>query len=246
VYATKSGKVMRISTICVRSGSKGLPSKNKRLLDGIPLYAHSIKQAKQTKMFDEIVISTDDDEILEGSISYGATATIRRPATLSGDKAGKPETVSHAVQERERQLGVTFKTVVDLDATSLLRNCQDICNAIRLLEESGVESVLSATSSHRNPYFNMLEKDINGQIRIAKEPMKPFLSRQDAPQVFDMNAAVHVWYRDSLIVDPKILYASTLIYEMPQERSHDIDTEIDFKIVEYLYHMAKANEERDY
>lgn len=237
---------MRISTICVRSGSKGLPSKNKRLLDGIPLYAHSILQAKQTKMFDEIIVSTDDDEILEGGILYGATATVRRPATLSGDTAGKPETVSHAVKEREGVLEVTFRTVVDLDATSLLRNCQDICNAIRLLEESGVESVLSVTSSHRNPYFNMLERDTNGQIRIAKEPIKPFLSRQDAPQVFDMNAAVHVWNRDSLIADPKILYPSTLIYDMPQERSHDIDTAIDFRIVEYLYHLAKDNGERDY
>ena len=77
----------------------------------------------------------------------------------------------------------------------------------------------------------MLEKDSGGRTRIAKEVIQPFLSRQDAPQVFDMNAAVHVWNRDSLIKDPKILYPSTLIYEMPQERSHDIDTEVDFRIV---------------
>jgi CMP-N,N'-diacetyllegionaminic acid synthase len=237
---------MRISTICVRRDSKGLPSKNRLMLDGLPLYAHSIKQAKHAGIFDEIVVSSDDEEILEGSATYGATAVITRPATLAGDTAGKPETVSHAVLFRESELGVNFNTVVDLDATSLLRNSQDICNAVQLLEASEAESVLSATSSHRNPYFNMLEKDPGGRIRIAKEPIQPFLSRQDAPQVFDMNAAVHVWNRDSLIKDPKILYPSTLIYEMPQERSHDIDTEVDFRIVEYLYNFAKINRERDY
>ena len=237
---------MRISTICVRSGSKGLPGKNKRLLDGIPLYAHSILQAKRTEMFDEIIVSTDDDEILGGSVKYGATAIVKRPSSLSSDLAGKPETVSHAVLERERILNVNFKTIVDLDATSLLRSCKDICNAIRKLEESRVESVLSATISRRNPYFNMLELDNKGRVHLAKEPFKPFLSRQNAPQVFDMNAAVHVWNRDSLINNPKILYESTLIYEMPQERSHDIDTEIDFKIVEFLYHEEKHSADRDY
>jgi len=237
---------MRISTICVREGSKGLPSKNKLKIDGLPLYAHSILQAKHAGIFDEIVVSSDDDEILDGSAFYGATAVIKRPATLAGDTAGKPETVRHAVLLRERELSINFKTVADLDATSLLRNCQDICNAVQLLEESEAESVLSATSSHRNPYFNMLEKDSDGRTQIAKVPSRPFLSRQDAPPVFDMNAAVHVWNRDSLIEDPKILYPSTLIYEMPQERSHDIDTEVDFRIVEHLYKLAKINGKRDY
>jgi N-acylneuraminate cytidylyltransferase/CMP-N,N'-diacetyllegionaminic acid synthase len=235
--------MMRIVTICARKGSKGLPSKNKMVIGGLPLFAHSLIQAKESKLFDEIVVSSDDEDILKSSYDFGATQIISRPSGLSGDFAGKPETVRHAVLTTEKTSGIVFDTVVDLDVTSFLRNGEDIFCAVELLENSDAESVLSVTESHRNPYFNVLEVNSEGRVALVKqESDKDILSRQLAPPTYDMNAAVHVWKRKFLVENPKILYARTLLYKMPGERSHDIDTELDFRIVEVLYNLQLEKE----
>ncbi len=236
----------RIATICVRKGSKGLANKNKLPMGNLPLFAHSVIQAKLSGIFDQIVVSTDDSDILGTCRDFGATIAIERPSALSQDDAGKPETVKHAVLETEEMIKATFDTVVDLDATSMLRNETDIVRAVELLELNSASSVLSVTPSRRNPYFNVLEVDCHGRVHVAKEPHQPIMSRQNAPETFDMNAAVHVWNREKLISSPKIIYLDTLLYVMPQERSHDIDTDVDFKVVEFLHKLQSGSTGENY
>ena len=231
----------RAATICVRKGSKGLPGKNLMQIDGLPLYALAIRQAKETGLFTEIIVSSDDTNVLDFAKSFGASFIVDRPTKLAGDSAGKPETIKHAVESCESYLSYEFSTIVDLDATSPLRNTDDIKGAVALLESENISSVITVTSSARNPYFNMVKVSELGQVEVVNPPSTPLLSRQSAPKTFDMNAAVHVWRRDSLFLSPKVFYADTKIFEMPQERSHDIDTEVDFKVVSFLFDLNKSN-----
>ena len=224
----------RLATICARKNSKGLPGKNKLLLNGTPLYAIAISQALKTEYFTSITVSTDDEEILENSLLYGADLTINRPPILTTDHTGKPETILHALLETEKELGISYDVVVDLDVTSPLRKVEDIKGAIDMLELNKVSSVVSACISHRNPYFNMLEIDSKGKISVSKTVNPPYLSRQLSPKSFDMNAAVHVWNAQALKSNPIVIFNDSLIYEMPEKRSRDIDTELDFEIVKFL------------
>lgn len=225
---------MRLCTITVRAGSKGVPGKNWRALAGVPLYAHSLRQAVATGVFDRIAVTTDAPEILAGAARYGATDVIERPAELAGDTAGKVPSIVHAVLEVERRHGVRYDTVVDLDATSPLREPSDITGALDLLETSGAESVITGSEAHRSPYFNLVEVDpATGTVALSK-PTEGLLRRQDAPVAYDMNASVYVWRRDALVEGARVFYPTTRLFEMPPERSRDIDSELDFEMVEWL------------
>lgn len=228
------GTPLRICTITVRAGSKGVPGKNLRMVAGIPLFGHSVRQAKESGLFSEVVVSSDSQEILELAPSFGATDVVDRPAELASDTAGKVPAIAHAVLEIEARRNVRFDTSVDLDATSPLRLVSDIVDAVTLFENSDVDSLITGTEARRNPYFNLVELQPDGTVRVSKTPSDAVLRRQDAPRSFDMNGSIYVWKRDSLIENPVVFYPSTILYEMPPERSQDIDSEYDFRVVRWL------------
>lgn len=137
-------------------------------------------------------------------------------------------------------MGTRFDTIMDLDATSPLRNLDDIRGAIKLLEDRGAENVVSASPARRSPYFNLVECDAAGRVHLSKPPSSPIARRQDSPQCYDLNASVFVWSRRKLFSDADfVLGDDTLLFVMPEARSVDIDTETDFEIVEYLMHKRK-------
>lgn len=229
----------RLCTICARGGSKGLPGKNIRLLGGKPLIAHSIEQALESGLFDCVAVSSDDKAILEASRNAGADVLIDRPAELATDKAPKVPVIRHAQSTVEKQRG-RYDVFVDLDATSPLRVPQDISGAVRLLETTGASSVITGAPSHRSPYFNLVEERPDGSIGLAKSLDAPVTRRQDAPATFDMNASIYVWDAERFRTDPRVFYPDTRLFEMPPERSHDIDSELDFRIVEMMGGFATA------
>lgn len=222
-----------ICTICARGGSKGVPRKNVRQLNGIPLLAHTLRHAIAADCFDAIAVSSDDQEILQVAHSHGATILVERPKELAQDDSGKLPAIRHCVEAVEALTG-KIDIVVDLDATSPLRNTEDVIDAIRMLTESQCDNVVTATESRRSPYFNMIEKSSDGSPRIVKPLDGSIVRRQDAPATFDMNASIYVWRRDSLFSQDRIVHAGTRMLMMPPERSHDIDSELDFDIVEFL------------
>lgn len=230
---------MRVATICARGGSKGLPGKNLLKLGGLTLVARAVEQAKKSSLFDVIIVSSDSDEIIKEALIHGATHFINRPEYLSGDDVSKPKTIAHAVASTILELA-DVKTVVDLDVTSTLRILEDIIGAVEHLELNNYCSVLTATKARRNPYFNIVSMKSSGSIEVSIKPVQPVLSRQSAPWCFDLNAAVHVWNAPCLFQDPKIIYENSHIYEMPQERSLDIDSQVDFEIVRFLYDRYEA------
>ncbi len=224
----------QLCTICARAGSKGVKNKNIRLLHGKPLIAYSIEQAIDTNLFDYIVISTDSDEIAEISIAYGAEVFFKRSADMASDTAGKLQVIRDAFVRSEEHYGCTFDYLVDLDATSPLRNVEDIKNSLAMLVEEGFDNLITACSSRRSPYFNLVELDVNNKVYLSKNLDSPILRRQDSPKTFDMNASIYVWTRNGILNDESVLTENTGLYVMPEERSIDIDSELDFKFVEFL------------
>ena len=223
-----------ICTICARSGSKGVLNKNIKNLNGIPLLAHTVLQAKGSNLFDMICVSSDSNEILEVGSSYGVDLCIIRPLELANDYISKLPAIRHAVEESELRFGRKFDIVVDMDVTSPLRNISDIKNAIKLLEDNNISNVITGSPARRSPYFNLVELNKNDVAELSKKPINPVTRRQDSPKCYDMNASIYVWNRSSLFENPTVFNEDTKIYVMPEERSIDIDTEVDFKIVEML------------
>jgi CMP-N,N'-diacetyllegionaminic acid synthase len=224
----------RICTICVRAGSKGVRGKNLRILNGLPLLAHSLRQAAESDLFDIIALSSDSQEMLAIAKEHGATFLVNRPAEMATDTAAKLPVIRHCVSEVEQSIGVTFDTCVDLDATSPLRDVEDIRAVVELLEGSGTCNVITAMPARRSPYFNLVELDEHGTVNLAKAGIPPYVRRQDAPPCFDMNASIYAWTRKTLMEAPGLFNLGTRLHIMPEERSIDIDSEVDFLLVELL------------
>lgn len=233
---------MRLCTLCARGGSKGVRNKNLRLFLGKPLLAYSLKQARASGLFEALAVSSDSDAILEIAREWGADYLIRRPDELATDHAPKIPAIRHCLQEVERLADRRFDVIVDLDATSPLRTPQDIVGAVAMLEESNAANVITAMSARRSPYFNMVEVGDDGVPRLSKTLPDRVARRQDAPKCYDMNASVYVWRREILLASDTLFHDDTRLYVMPEERSWDIDNELDFQIVECLIKQGAGSE----
>lgn len=226
--------VRRICTICVRGGSKGISGKNLRKLCGKPLLSYSVDRAVATGLFDVIAVSSDSDAILEVARECGVELLVARPADLATDESPKLPVIRHCVGEVERRTGEIPDVIVDLDATSPLRSVGDIRGAVELLEGSQAGNVITAMSSRKSPYFNLVELRADGTVALSKPPNVPVVRRQDVPPCFDMNASIYVWRRSALFASDGIINPDTRLYVMPEERSVDIDSELDFAFVEFV------------
>ncbi|MDI4650358.1 acylneuraminate cytidylyltransferase family protein [Cohnella hashimotonis] len=234
----------RICTICARGGSKGVKNKNIRMLDGRPLIAHSIEQALATGIFATIAVSSDSDDILVAAREAGATILVKRPEEMASDTAAKLPAIRHCFTEAERIAGTRFDTIVDLDATSPLRIPQDIIEAVEMLESKRVSNVITGMPSRRSPYFNLVEINDNGAVELSKKLPYKVVRRQDGPPCYDMNASIYVWSREALLNNDAIFVADTRLYVMPEERSIDIDNELEFEWVEFLLNKQKEARHR--
>lgn len=225
----------RLCSICARGGSKGVVNKNIRIVAGKPLIAHSIEQALLSGLFDAVSVSSDSDEILDTAQKYGAQILIKRPDSLATDVAAKLPVIQHCFLESEKQLNYQLDLLVDLDCTSPLRDVSDIQNSVKLYENNlDAKNLITGMPSRRSPYFNLVQLNSTGYVELAGQSDKPILRRQDAPNCYDMNASIYIWRRDELLNSQKIIQDKTIIYEMPEERSIDIDSPFDFEIVSYL------------
>ena len=222
-----------LCTICARAGSKGVANKNLRLINNKPLIVYSIEQAIATKLFDQIVVSSDSKEIREVALANGATFCVDRPAELATDTAPKLPAIKHCVENAEKKFG-QFEVIIDLDATAPLRESSDIIGALELLQSAKADNVITGTPAHRSPYFNLVETDVNGIVSLSKPPANVVARRQDSPQCFDMNASIYVWRRQALFANENLFTSNTRLFVMPRERSLDIDSQADFEMVEWM------------
>jgi len=222
-----------LCTICARAGSKGVANKNLRLINNKPLIVYSIEQAIASKLFDQIVVSSDSKDIREVALANGATFCVDRPAELATDTAPKLPAIKHCVENAEKKFG-QFEVIVDLDATAPLREPSDIIGALELLKSTQADNVITGTPAHRSPYFNLVEADANGIVSLSKPTATVVARRQDSPQCFDMNASIYVWRRQALFTNENLFTGNTRLFVMPRERSLDIDSQADFEMVEWM------------
>jgi N-acylneuraminate cytidylyltransferase/CMP-N,N'-diacetyllegionaminic acid synthase len=223
-----------LCTICARGGSKGVVGKNARDLLGKPVLAWSIAQARETGLFDAIAFSSDSDALLDAALKAGADIAVKRPDEMATDAAPKLPAIRHCLEQAIAQTGKTPEIFVDLDVTSPLRLASDITGAVTLLRESGARNVITGALARRSPYFNLVEQRTDGSVGLSKPANPPITRRQDAPLCFDMNASIYVWRVAPFLEQPAVFYPDTRLFEMPEERSIDIDSDLDFALVELL------------
>lgn len=231
--------MLRICSICARGGSKGVPNKNIRPLLGKPLIVHTIEQARQSGLFATVAVSSDSEEILAVSSRAGVEHLIKRPDEMAGDRAAKLPAIQHCVRSVEARTGQRYEIMVDLDATAPLRQLEDIAGAVALQEAGGCSNVITGCPAHRSPYFNLVEATQEGFVTLSK-PGTGIVRRQDSPACYDCNASIYVWPRATFFTSDSVLMPETRLFEMPRERSLDIDSELDFELVEFLMRRMAA------
>lgn len=224
-----------LGTICCRGGSKGVPGKNIKLLHNKPLIGYTIETALGTQFLNDVIISTDSAEIATVAKQFGAKVPFMRPNDLATDTASKWPVFIHALEAYEQMFGVVVDYLVDMDVTVPLKQSIDIDGAIQqAINDPLVDVVITGYEPERNPYFNMMEINSEGYAEIVKKGNKPIVRRQDAPTVYSLTPAAYVVKKSALYEFEHWSKARCKIYPMPRTRAVDIDTDIDFKIVEFL------------
>ncbi|MBE5871755.1 MAG: acylneuraminate cytidylyltransferase family protein [Lachnospiraceae bacterium] len=221
-----------LAIIPARSGSKGLPDKNIKLLGGKPLFAYSIKAANESGLFEEILVSTDSQEYAKIAKEWGAAVPFLRSARTSTDQASSWDAVKEAV-ENYRGLGREFDTITLLQPTSPLRTAQDIREGYRMMEEKEARAVVSVCEMDHSPLWSNTLPEDHSMADFIREEVKN-RPRQELPSYYRINGALYI-LRTKVLEDIGGLYGpGCYAYVMPGERSVDIDTSLDFKIAESL------------
>ena len=210
-----------ISIIPARGGSKGIPRKNIKKLGGIPLIAHTIQHSISSKMIDETIVSTEDEEIKQISLEYGATV-IDRPKHLAGDTVSTEAVLKHVLDK------INYKVAVLLQCTSPIRKIDDIDKAVLKLSKNGYDSVLSACRNH-----NFLWDNLNGSAKSLNYDYDARPRRQDMNQ-YRENGSIYVFTKKCFDEYYNRLGGKIGIYEMDERHSIEIDTLFDFWLVEQI------------
>lgn len=218
-----------VAFIFARGGSKGLPNKNILEIGGIPLIGHAIIHAKEAGI-DNVYVSSDSDRILEVAEKYGAKL-IKRPDELANDTASEIDAWRHAINYLNEK--TTFDIFVSVPCTAPLRCSEDITKSIHLLDEK-TDLVITVTEANRNPYFNMVKIDKDGNCKIVLEGINSS-RRQDAPKIYDVTTVAYVSRPNYILSTNQLMSGRVKAHIVPKERSIDIDDTTDFIFAESIY-----------
>lgn len=226
-------------TVCGRAGSKGVKNKNFRSFLGFPLVNYTLAAAdlfieRNRGHRIDISINSDSEELLNMFYNNKNITCIRRPAELAQDNSPKVPVIRYSLEYMEEKIKCKYDYVIDLDITSPLRKAEDIENALnQAIGNSETDVVFSVVESRRNPYFNMVEVKDGKVQKILKSD---YVTRQQAPKVYDMNASIYCYRRDSLlhVLKNSPLDGNIDIVQMKDTAVLDIDKEEDFFLMEIL------------
>lgn len=223
-----------VASVCARGGSKGIPRKALRLLQGHPLVGRAVLCARQTSKIERVVVSTDDEDIAQVARQYGAEVPFIRPLSLAQDESPKWDVFRHLVESFEIIVGRRIEILVDLDVSVPLRTPATVSACVNALQASAADIVVTAYQADRNPYFNMVELDAEGNARIVKPSLGPVHNRQAAAPVFALSPAVYAIRRDVLWRCQHWSEARMRVHVLPREEAWDADSELDFRIIRFL------------
>lgn len=225
----------RLCVIGARGGSQGVPGKNIRMLHGKPLIAWSIERVLSSGLFSHVAISTDSSEIADVAREYGADVPFVRPKNLAKSDTGKFQVWQHALYACEDYYGRSFSAYADIDCTNPLLETTDYANAVALFDANpGVDAVMTVSKARRNPYFNLVEVDDDGFLRMSKSRGGAVLARQSAPAVYEHVAGIYLLRPDYIRRCNHLLDGRVLGCEVSEDKAFDIDSEFDFEIIQFL------------
>ncbi|MDD2699109.1 MAG: acylneuraminate cytidylyltransferase family protein [Arcobacteraceae bacterium] len=217
-----------LAIIPARGGSKRLPRKNVLDLCGKPLIAWSIEAGLNSKYVDKVVVTSDDDEILNISKKFGAE-TIKRPDELASDTATTFDTIKHTIDNLEK-----YDYIVLLQPTSPLRNENHIDEAIELLEQRNADAVIGVCEMDHSPLWsNTLPQGGNMNSFLKDEILNK--RSQDLDKYYRLNGAIYICKTEKILEEKSFFLKDNIFaYVMDRKCSIDIDEEIDFKIAEFM------------
>lgn len=223
-----------LAIIAARGGSKRLPRKNVLDLGGKPLIAWTIEAALECPFINEVMVTTDDDEIAEIAKRYGAAVPFMRPSELAGDTATSFDAIKHAIDFYRAKLDKEFDFVVLLQPTSPLRSSQHISEAFELLVKRNADAVISVCEVDHSPlWMNTLPADhsLGGFLRDEVKAVRS----QELPKNYRLNGAIYIC-RTSCLLEERTFFISNNIfaYIMSKDTSIDIDDSFDFKMAKCL------------
>lgn len=221
-----------VALIPARGGSKGIKRKNIKQLNGKPLIAYTIEQAKRSKNVDRVIVSTDDDEIARISVKYGAEVPFMRPKELAKDDTPGIDPVIHCIKWLIENEKYSFEYICLLQCTSPFRNFKQIDEAITKLYNFNADSIVSICESEVTPYW--MKKVDNDRISDFLTDNKFYARRQDIPKVYRLNGAIYISKVGNILKNRTWYTNNTLGYIMDRISSIDIDDIIDFKFAEFL------------
>lgn len=223
--------------IPARGGSKGIPHKNIKPLNGKPLIHYTIDEAREIVSDEDICVSTDDSEIIKCVEDYGLKVPFVRPEELATDTAGTYEVLLHAISFYEKQ-GRHYDVVLLLQNTSPFRKAEQIKEALSLYNNN-VDMVVSVKECAANPYYCVFEEDKNGYLHVCKGNGNIF-RRQDAPKVYEYNGAIYIMNAEKLKNTHMHKMQKRVKYVMDDRSSFDLDTMWDWQMAEMM--IKKGNE----
>lgn len=226
-----------IAIILARGGSKSLPYKNIRLLDGKPLIYHTITEARKSKYLQRLIVSTEDSHIAEIARKYGAEV-IERPVALAQDDTPSRPVYQHVIGYLEEVENFSPDIIVVLQPTSPCRLVEDIDGAIEMFLKTDCDSVVSVCEAEHPPHW-MFHME-GSRLKPIFKDWDRVTQRQIAPKTYQLNGAVYVIHRDVIMEHKKGVMGSNIrAFIMPLERSVDIDSELDLKLAEIVIKERK-------
>jgi CMP-N-acetylneuraminic acid synthetase len=222
-----------VALICARGGSKGVPGKNIRSLGGRPLITWAIAQARAVQRVDRVIVSTDSPEIAAVARAAGAEVPFMRPAELAGDTSAEWLVWRHALTQLAAS-GPMPDALLVVPATAPLRTPEDLDRCLDAYMLGAVDTVITVTDAHRNPYFNMVRTTDDGYAALVIPPDGEIVRRQEAPRIRDMTTVGYV-ARPTFVLQHEGIFAGRVRpVHVPLERALDIDTPLDFQIAEWV------------
>ncbi len=217
-----------LAIVPARGGSKRLPRKNMLDLNGKPLIAWTLEAGIKSRYIDDIIVTSDDEEILSMATQY-AVSTVKRPEHLASDTASSFDAVMHAVAHLS-----AYDYIVLLQPTSPLREAKHIDEAVELLESKHADAVVSVCETEHSPLWsNTLPKDGN-MVDFLREDLIGKRT-QDLETFYRLNGAVYICQQEKLLQEKRFfLQQNIYAYVMSKESSVDIDEALDFRLAELL------------
>lgn len=234
-------------TICGRAGSKGIKNKNSRLFCGKYLAHYTVSTIdlflkKHPEIDADIVVNSDSEELLKIVEDNGMRFADRivREDSLAGDTVGKIDVIRDCLNKMQERYNCVYDTVVDLDITSPLRTEEDLEKVVDIHMNTGADVTTTVAAARRNPYFNQVKRTDHGVKKVIESN---FTARQQAPEIYDMNASIYAYNPEYLYTGKGVLEGYCEIVEMYDTAILDLDHENDFELMEIIAgHLFKNHD----